>query len=175
MHLNYTNLIGKLQNTFLKFGVVWILHPEIWEIRFHTLKFHSFSKTQTFISDLHMWLLSNTLACWCVIFLPKQKYLHIETAPFHPNSKHKTIHFSFFQFSLSSWSLSSASQFCILGDYASWLKCLDVGITEKYIWVLNNFVDLRVLYYYLSCLSLPHRHTHLGFASTLLFFSIVVY
>ena len=29
MHVNYNNLMGKLQNTFLKFGVVWILHTEI--------------------------------------------------------------------------------------------------------------------------------------------------
>ena len=61
MHVNYNNLMGKLQNTFLKFGVVWILHPEIWEIGFHTLKFHSVSKTQPSISDLHMWLLSDCI------------------------------------------------------------------------------------------------------------------
>ena len=33
--------MGKLQNTPLKFGGVWILHPNISEIGFYTLKLHS--------------------------------------------------------------------------------------------------------------------------------------
>ena len=54
--------------------VTWILHSNVWEIGFYTLKFHSISKTQPSVSDLHMWLLSDKLKCWCVnffFFFPK--------------------------------------------------------------------------------------------------------
>ena len=54
---------GKLQNTLMKFEVVWILYLEILKTGFHTLKFCSVKKTQPSISDLHMWLLSDPLAC----------------------------------------------------------------------------------------------------------------
>ena len=47
----------------MKFEVVWILYPEILKIGFHTLKFCFVKKTQPSISDLHMWLLSDSLAC----------------------------------------------------------------------------------------------------------------
>ena len=52
--------------------------------KFYTLKFHSVSKTHP-VSDLHMWLLNNTLVAdvffFCFVFLPnhtpKKRWLHV--------------------------------------------------------------------------------------------------
>ena len=95
-----------MQSTPLNIGVAWILYIEIWEVRFYILKFHLVSKTQTFVSDLHIWLLSDKLTCWCVNFFfffffgqissttpfqRKQNHWQIEMALFFPNSKHRVI------------------------------------------------------------------------------------
>ena len=38
------SFLGKLQSTFLKLGVVWILYPKIWEIGFYTWSFIPLAK-----------------------------------------------------------------------------------------------------------------------------------
>ena len=80
----YIKKKGKLQSTPLKFGVAWILYPDVWKNGFYTLKFSSINKTSPsvyFSCLVTRW--SDNVYFFCQINLPKRLC---------PNLKHKTIY-----------------------------------------------------------------------------------